>query len=181
MSGKWNWNMYRLFLLLALLLPVSAHAIAPLPDAVIGKLPELRPVGEGRLRWFGLHIYDAALWTQVETFRMDSEFALDIHYARNIPSKRLIKTSVKEMRRLGFGTPGLLSQWSDEMVRVFPDIRKGDRLTGVNLPGAGAEFFYNGRSVGLIGDAQFARAFFSIWLDPRTRAPSLRESMIGQD
>ncbi|AKC70751.1 hypothetical protein MB84_16575 [Pandoraea oxalativorans] len=26
----------------------------------------------------------------------------------------------------------------------------------------------------------FARAFFGIWLDPRTRAPSLRERLLGE-
>ena len=71
-------------------------------------------------------------------------------------------------------------RFNDRVARVFPDIRKGDRLTGVNLPGVGAEFYHNGRFIGMIADERFAVAFFSIWLDPRTREPELRESLIGR-
>ena len=162
-------------------LPTAAHAIAPLPQAVSIELPDLRPAGEGRLRWLGLHIYDAALWAHDKPVDVSSEFALDIRYARNISADRLIKTSVKEMRRLGLADRASLEQWSREMERVFPNIRKGDRLTGVNRNGERAEFFHNGRAVGTIVDARFARAFFSIWLDPRTREPGLRNALLGQD
>lgn len=172
--------MVRLLLLLILLMPLASQAFPPLPDSIIGKMPDLRPAGEGRLRWLGLHIYDAALWTRSDAFTVQSEFALDIRYARNIGADRLVNTSVKEMRRLGFDNPAQLKKWAGEMARIFPDIRKGDRLTGVNLPGVGAEFYHNGHFVGTVTDVNFARAFFSIWLDPRTREPELRESLIGQ-
>ena len=172
--------MLRLLLLLILFVPLAGQATPPLPASVTGAIPDLRPAGEGRLRWLGLHIYDAALWTRSDAVSVHSEFALDIRYARNIPANRLVNTSVKEMRRLGFGDRELQRQWAAEMARVFPDIRKGDRLTGVNLPGVGAKFYHNGRLVGTVADEQFALAFFSIWLDPRTREPGLRESLIGQ-
>ena len=37
-------------------------AAVPLPEQVADDFPNLRLAGEGRLRWLGLHIYDAALW-----------------------------------------------------------------------------------------------------------------------
>ncbi|MGD2141738.1 MAG: chalcone isomerase family protein [Burkholderiales bacterium] len=172
--------MRRLLLLLVVLMPLASLAVPPLPDSISGKMPDLRPAGEGRLRWLGFHIYDAALWARADAVTVNSEFALDIRYARNIAAKRIISTSVKEMRRLGFDDPARLEKWAEQMARVFPDIRKGDRLTGVNLPGVGAEFYHNGQLTGMVPDGQFAIAFFSIWLDPRTREPELRESLIGQ-
>lgn len=173
--------MSRLVLLLALMLPLLVQAIPPLPEVVSAKLPGLRPAGEGRFRWLGLHIYDAALWFRGGAPDPGSEFALDIRYARNIPAQRLVATTSEEMRRLGFADDGRHTVWLNAMSRVFPDIAKGDRLTGVNIPHRGVEFYYNGRFVGEIADVQFARAFFSIWLDPRTRAPRLRESLIGRN
>jgi hypothetical protein len=161
-------------------MPLAGLAVPPLPDSISARMPDLRPAGEGRLRWLGFHIYDAALWTRSDAITVKSEFALDIRYARNVAANRLVSTSVKEMRRLGFNDPAQLEKWTEQMARVFPDIRKGDRLTGVNLPGVGAEFYHNGQLVGMVPDAQFAVAFFSIWLDPRTREPELRESLIGQ-
>ena len=173
--------MVRLLMVLILFMPLAGQAIPPLPDAVAVKLPDLRPAGEGRLRWLGLHIYDAVLWTGPDPFNAQGELALDISYARNIPANRLVGTSLKEMRRLGFNDSGQLDRWSREMSRVFPDIQKGDRLTGVNRPGVGAEFYHNGRFAGVVADQAFAFAFFSIWLDPRTREPGLRESLLGQN
>jgi len=33
--------------------------------------------------------------------------------------------------------------------------------------------------IGEIPDAAFSRAFFSIWLDPRTAEPGLRAALLG--
>ena len=35
------------------------------------------------------------------------------------------------------------------------------------------------RLLGTVADPEFARAFFSIWLDPRARDPKLRARLIG--
>jgi hypothetical protein len=167
-----------LFVVVALLMPMGAMALS-LPEQVVRNFPDLRLAGEGRLRWLGLHIYDASLWINGARWNDEQEFALDIRYARDIKANRLIQTSLDEMRRLGFGDGPRQKDWAEQMVRVFPDVRKGEHLTGVNRPGAGAEFYHQGRIVGTIADPEFARAFFSIWLDARTREPGLRKSLIG--
>ena len=167
-----------LFVMVALFMPMGVMAIA-LPEQVAKDFPDLRLAGEGRLHWLGLPIYDASLWISGARWNGDEEFALDIRYARDIKARRLIQTSIDEMRRLGFGDKRRLGKWGDEMTRVLPDVRKGEHLTGVNRPGAGAEFYYQGRIAGTIADPEFARAFFAIWLDARTREPDLRQSLIG--
>ncbi len=154
-------------------------AALPLPEQVARDFPELRLAGEGRLRWLGLHIYDAALWVNGARWNVDGEFALDIRYARNIKGRRLVETSLDEMKRLGYGDEKKRARWNEEMSRVFPDVRKGEHITGVNRPGVGAEFYHQGRPAGLIRDPEFARAFFAIWLDARTREPGLRKSLFG--
>ena len=168
----------RWVLLLALIVPMAVAAL-PLPEPVVREFPELRLAGEGRLRWLGLHIYDAALWVNVGKWDPEREFALDIVYARAFSGKRLADTSIDEMRRLGFGDEASLGRWSEQLARVFPDVGKGERITGVNRPGVGAEFYHQGRLAGRVDDPEFARAFFAIWLDERTREPKLRESLFG--
>jgi hypothetical protein len=37
----------------------------------------------------------------------------------------------------------------------------------------------NDKPIGNIDDAEFARAFFAIWLDPKTSEPSLRKQLLG--
>ena len=167
-----------LFAVFALLMPASAIGRA-LPEQVAKDFPDLRLAGEGRLRWYGLHIYDASLWINGARWDGEQEYVLDIRYARDIKARRLIQTSLDEMRRLGLGNERRLETWAKQLAAVLPDVTKGGHLSGVNRPGAGATFYYQGRVVGTIADPEFARAFFAIWLDARTREPELRKLLIG--
>ena len=56
----------------------------------------------------------------------------------------------------------------------------GDRITGLNLPQTGVRYYYNGKLLGEIRDREFAKAFFGIWLDPRTSEPALRKQLLGE-
>jgi hypothetical protein len=158
-----------------------AHAaVVEPPPSVRQASPELRLLGDGKLRWFGLHVYDVALWSSASPFAFDHAFALALRYARDFKGSRIAARSVAEMQRLGYRNPDKLARWREAMERVFPDVQAGDRLTGVYRPGTGVEFFHQDRAAGTIPDPEFARAFFSIWLDPRTREPSLRAQLIGE-
>lgn len=170
------------FPLLAFLI---ALAVAParaqtLPSSAATLVPEARAAGQGRLRWFGLHIYDARLYVSGQGFRQTAPFALALRYARELDGTRIADTSLDEMRRLGFGDEADHRRWREAMRTLFPDIKRGDELTGVALPGRGAVFFHNGRRIGEVDDPEFAQAFFAIWLDPRTRATDLRRELLGE-
>jgi hypothetical protein len=49
----------------------------------------------------------------------------------------------------------------------------------VHLPNRGVRFWRTDRALGTVDDPAFARAFFLIWLDPKTTAPELRRSLFG--
>lgn len=166
-------------LTLALALATPVWANLPVESLNAGGA-EFRVLGQGRMRWFGLLLYDAALWTPGDRWRWDAPFALDLRYAREFQGVKLADASVDEMRRLGYLDDSKLARWRQAMVDAFPDVRKNDRITGVFRPGEGAEFFHNGRPTARIADPEFARAFFSIWLDPKTREPKLRAALTGQ-
>jgi len=162
----------------ALCAAAIAHAAPSLPVALASELPMLQPLGEGRLRWLGLHVYDSALWAPGGGWSFDRPFALDIRYAMSIRGRDLTKRSLEEMRKLGHSDPQKLRRWEAEMDRVFPDIRPGDRLVGVSIPGREARFYSQERLLGTVPDPEFARAFFGIWLDERTSEPALRARML---
>jgi hypothetical protein len=165
--------------LAALLLAPAARAVLPPEVREMSPPVQWRSLGQGELRWFGLKVYRAALWVGGARYSPDQPFALALTYARDIPGERLVATSLSEMERLGWGDAASLARWRVELERVFPDVREGDTIVGVNLPGRGARFFHQGRSLGEVADQEFARAFFAIWLDPRTRAPELRAQLLG--
>jgi hypothetical protein len=154
------------------------------PAAISAQLPEARLAGEGELRWFGLKVYSAQLWVGRPGLRIDrpaaSPFALDLRYATALKGQLIAERSLQEMERMGFGDAPRRTRWLEAMKRVFPDVAKGDRLTGMHEPGRGARFFHNDRAIGTVDDPDFSDAFFAIWLDARTTAPSLRESLVRQ-
>lgn len=172
----------RLFLLLLCCawLPLAAPAAATtVPDAVRADLPAARLSGEGRMRWFGLLLYDARLWVDGPAWSWDVPFALDLDYARDFSGARIAQASADEIKRIGLADGTKLAGWKDAMTRAFPDVRKGEHIVGLYRPGQGVEFFHQGRSTGPIRDPEFARAFFSIWLDAKTREPRLRAALLG--
>lgn len=157
---------------------LAAQAAPPLPAAVIAQLPGFSLQGEGRLRWFGLHVYDSALWVAGKAWSFERPFALDIRYAMKVKGRELTEKSLEEMKKLGYEDPEKLKRWEAAMDRVFPDIRPGDRLVGVSIPGQEARFYSQDRFLGTVADPEFARAFFGIWLDPATSEPALREQLL---
>lgn len=174
----------------ALTLATSAPARAGEPDT--GASPVLPPpvhayvvgarlAGEGRLTWFVLHIYDARLYVPSGFDARDpyaQPFVLELTYARRLSGRSIAETSRDELARLGYGSDSDRERWYRAMRRIFPDVDEGRRIAGVNLPGRGARFYFDGRFVGAIEEAEFARGFFAIWLDARTRAPALRASLL---
>ena len=158
----------------------AAPAQQSLPPAVVAATGELRRLGSGTMRWFGLHVYDAALWARGARWVADEPFALDIVYARDIAGRALADSSLAEIRRVGQDDPARSARWLETMQKLFPDVGRGDRLIGAQPRPGVASFWLGDRPLGSVEDAGFARAFFAIWLDPKTREPQLRQRLLGQ-
>jgi len=153
------------------------------PAEVAAALAGARLVGSARLRFMGLRIYDARLWAGTQAPGSDwvgMPWALELSYGRDVKGAQIAERSLVEMRRQGDIAPETAARWLAQMQQLFPDVREGDRLTGVNVPGSGARFFFNGSPRGEVADADFARWFFGIWLSPRTSEPAMRTSLLGQ-
>lgn len=156
-----------------------AQARVELPAAVQSVAPDWHAVGAGEARWLGFSIYEAALWARGARYDPEQTYALVIRYARDFSSAKLTDTSIAEMRRMGHGDAPRLAQWRAALGAIFPDVVAGQSIAALRLPGAGVRFYHDGRDIGAIDDEAFARGFFGIWLDERTRAPELRAHLLG--
>lgn len=156
---------------LVLALLAAPLAISAAADPTAG----LTRWGSGEFRRFGFLVYEAVLWASDDPLR--PPLALRLTYKRNIDGAAIADASVKEIRNLGMADEKQLKRWGELMGNIFPDVRPGDQITGLYLPDA-ALFFLNGRLLGSIDEPAFARAFFAIWLDPRTSAPGLRSALL---
>jgi hypothetical protein len=130
----------------------------------------------------GFQVYDARLWT-APGFSADDyaahAFALELAYLRDFDGEDIAKRSLKEMRGIGAFSAEQGARWLARMKELFPDVKKGDRLTGLYQPGAGVSFLHNDRPAGEVRDADFARLFMGIWLSPRTSEPAMRDRLLA--
>ncbi len=169
-----------LLALAAGLMPWGAWANTP-PE-LGGLLGQVVLSGRKRFTFFGFAIYDASLWVEPGFRAQDYaryNFALDLLYQRDFSNADITRRSIDEMARLAPLTDARKQTWEGWLRSAFPDVRKGDRITGVHRPAAGAAFLTNGRLTGRIADPEFARLFFGIWLSPDTSEPALRQALLG--
>lgn len=162
--------------------PVGVAEAAPLPDRPeLAALRGVVPTAPVRLRVWGFEVYDARLWTPAG-FRHSQyaqhAFALELQYLRKLEGAQIASRSLDEMRRVGSITDTQAQSWLAAMRAVFPNVSAGERITGINLPGEGAEFWFNGQRLGVVKDVAFARLFFGIWLDERTSEPKMRTQFL---
>lgn len=141
--------------------------------------PESWQVGSGKLTWLGMTVYQATLFAPQGNYQADRPHAIRIEYRFSFNRRQLARRSLEEMEKIS-GTR------QDEQVvqrleAVFCDVTKGDQILGVHYPGHWAEFHCNGELRGRIEDADLARAFFAIWLNPRTSEPELRKQLLGDE
>ena len=173
-----------LALLTALALPSTSAQTAPvLPAAVRVAIDEPALVGGGSFRWLGIKLYDARLWATRKAATPDNwdslPLALELVYARSLVGERIAKASIDEIKQLNMGTPAQHATWLEAMKRVFPDVSEGTQLVGLYQPGGATQFLRDGQPVGDIADPAFGKAFFAIWLHPKTSAPKLRSALFG--
>lgn len=150
-------------------------------SALASPMPGLQAVGQGRLSWLGFSAYDAALWAPAGFSASQfarHPFALELAYLRHFRASDIASRSIAEMRRAGSFSEDDAKRWRAALERVLPDVKPGDRITGVNEPQQGARFLVNGREAGVIADPRFAVLFFSIWLGPATSQPALRRELL---
>ncbi len=172
--------------------PVLAQSAPAVPAEVTSAIADAQLSGSGDFRYFGFLVYRAALWTGPQGLGAQlgtAPFALQLRYARSLKGADIAARSEEEMRKLGEGTPEQRAAWLQAMRNLFPDVQDGSTLTGVFTPGtpggSGADtaqtrFYFNGTLRGSVPGTAFGRAFFSIWLSPKTPAPGLRNDLLAK-
>lgn len=152
--------------------------------------PELRPAlpaaslsGQATMKYWGFAMYQATLWVApgfVETAYAQSPLALELTYLRDFRGADIARRSIAEMRRQALMTQAQEVAWEGQMRALFPDVKAGDRITGVNQPASGVVFWSNGRLLGEVRDTAFATQFLGIWLSAQTSEPQLRRALLAQ-
>lgn len=143
--------------------------------------------GRGLFTWSVFRVYEASLLVQqpltAHSFATDfnnlAPFAIDLNYLRNVSAAQIAQTSIAEMIRLCDVDPIRAVEWGEQLGSVLPDVCLGDRLIGLFEPNHSVTFFSNDVYLGGVIDPAFVPAFASVWLDPKTKAPTLRAALLN--
>jgi len=157
---------------------LSLESIAREPIHIESALSSARLQGSGKLTWWGLDIYDAALY-RAGTLS-SPEFALDLRYQKSFTGLSIANRAAEEMKKLGVSEMQAVL-WGRELAGFLPNVESGQTLTAIYSPKQGTFFYYDGKQIAQVRSADFSKAFFSIWFDSKTSAPKLRSELLGQN
>lgn len=152
------------------------------PPEVKAEIADARMQGGGKLRFYAMPMYEIRLYTGAQRAGANwaaVPLALEIEYSRAFDGDTIADRSLKEMQRQADISDADGGRWLGAMQVLFPDVRAGDRITGVQRPGKAARFFFNGQYRGEVAETLFTRLFFGIWLSARTSEPVLRDALLG--
>jgi hypothetical protein len=68
----------------------------------------------------------------------------------------------------------------NRMLTLLPDVRKGNTLTLIYLPGKGTTLQAGDKELGVFEDKAFASAVFAIWLGPYPPPRHLQTGLLGR-
>lgn len=168
-------------LLVSMALAATLPAAAAKADigAASRSVPSAELVGKGRMTYLGFKVFDAELYAPGGSYRASGPFALKLTYLRNFTGESIAESSVKEMRRQGGLSAGQLDNWERQLRAIFPNVKRGQSITGVRTSNGSTVFYSGSRKLGTIADPAFTRKFFAIWLGNSTRNPALRARLVG--
>ena len=161
-------------LTLSIITPMS-HAKEP--PHIKSMMGQVQLQGLGRLNFWGFHVYDANLYRGAA--KDSQEFALELKYQRAFSGEAIANRTAEEMKNMGVADVQAAS-WGKELASILPNVEPGQTIAAVYTPKQGTSFFYEGKKISQIQGADFAKAFFGIWLDSKTSAPKLRTELLGQ-
>ncbi len=180
------------YILIMMLLQIShAHAdfAAPtMPSIITTEWQKVEMLGTTKFKRFGIHIYDASLWSIAdpvsddvsEDSKLGRATALCIQYARNISADKLLSSTYKQWLHLGFADQYPLDAWLQTLEKLWPNVKPGDNLIFIASTDGINRFYSRDKYLGSISDTRFSSAFLDIWLSPDAKYQKHRKELLGE-
>lgn len=131
---------------------------------------------------FRIKIYDISLcndkakrlnYSQI----YDNKFTLSIKYDINIKSKKLVETSIAEMKKYYQFNQEQENNIIKTLSNIFPNVTKGD-IISAKFSNNAVSFKHNNKNVGEIKKDTFGREFLDIWLHPKSEYEKMRLGLL---
>jgi len=126
--------------------------------------------GQTRFSFWFWDVYDAGYWRKIDSQDKQNENRLiSIRYLRSIKSSELINATRSQWLRMTINSE-MRERWLTKLALIWPDVKPNDRIDFIQTDHAVC-FFLNGKSLGVITDAEFSQPFFDIWLGENAEYP----------
>ncbi len=103
---------------------------------------------------------------------------LELEYFWSIGGQAIAEAGGELLRRnVDARTFAALGDRLRQINALYEDVEPGDRYALSYVPGVGTELSKNGRALGVIPGADFARAYFSIWLGDEPLDADFRDQL----
>ena len=176
---------YQISLVLCLLLPFSLEARdSGFPETISLSSVNLEKVGEGTFRWMFFKVYDGAFYTDSSNPQAgaldDVAKCLELRYNVGLTAEQFRESGNAIVRRnVDEATWRSLQDRLAKLNAAYRDVEKGDRYALVYVPGKGTSLLLNGDPLVTVEGADFARAYFSIWLGEEAVKASFRRALLS--
>lgn len=173
-------------LTLFLLMQLSLLAALNAPAALDEDDTRFELVGQGAFRWKRLiHAYDASLHAGKDsapaTLLTGAPIRLEIHYRREFSAADIVSGGDALLRRnVSAEAWKSLQDRLAKLNQAYVDVKPGDRYTLTYVPGKGTTLRLNGKPLVTVEGADFAAAYFRIWLGEDPISPQLRDLLLGK-
>lgn len=189
-SGKMTWKMkLAFFAMMAFFFSTPAWALevkeVSFADEVTLNKTVLAITGAAVLKWAMLFdVYAGALYLPEdvpgEKWAEDVPKKLELSYFREIEAQGFADASDKILKEgLSAKEYERLSERLKTFYGFFQDVRPGDRYSINYSPGQGTELKFNGQGRGSVQGADFAVAYFGIWLGESPINKKFRDRLLG--
>jgi len=160
--------------------PDTPTAVPSFVRSLLRGTPRL--IGQHRFTYWGFEVYDASLWGST-AFAPDNwamqALVLELRYLRDFKGADIAQRSIEEMQGQRTLSAAQQHNWSGVLQSLIPNVRSGDRITGVYAPDKGMQLLHQDRLLGDVTDAELAKRFFGIWLAPETSQRQLRQQLLA--
>jgi hypothetical protein len=139
-------------------------------------------VGQQRFTYWGFEVYDASLWASATFVAEDwatQLLVLELRYLRDFKSADIAQRSIDEMQGQRALSATQQSNWSATLQALIPNVRAGERITGIYTPNKGMQLLHQDRVLGELRDPELAQRFLGIWLAPETSQRKLRQQLLA--
>ncbi len=156
-------------------------------------LPDTMPAGEKTLKLNGVglrkkaifKVYVGGLYLESPSkdpaaiVAADAPKAVRMHFLRDLRKSQLTEGFTEGFEANAKEKAAAQKATIDRMLALVPDVKEGETLTFVYVPGKGTTLSAGDKILGTFEGKDFADAVFSLWLGPKPPSEDLKKGMLG--